>query len=125
MTIFDHAAAAEPAAVWHPVLPLGRLVPGRGVAALVDGRPVAVFLLYAGELAAIDNVDPCSGANVLSRGLVGDVDGRPTVASPIYKQRFDLRTGDCLDDPLCRVEVHHARLRRGVIEVALAVAVPA
>lgn len=115
--------APDPTAVhdgWHAVLPLGRLVPGRGVAALVAGRPVAVFLLYAGELAAIDNVDPCSGANVLSRGLVGDVEGRPTVASPIYKQRFDLRAGDCLDDPERRVAVHRARLQRGVVEVALA-----
>ena len=54
-----------------------------------------------GELHAIDNVDPCSGASVLSRGLVGDVDGVATVASPMYKQRFDLRTGRCLDAERC------------------------
>jgi nitrite reductase (NADH) small subunit len=80
---------------------------------------VAVFLLRTGELFAIDNVDPCSGANVLSRGLVGEAAGVPTVASPMYKQRFDLRTGCCLDDADRRVGVHQARIVDGVIEVAL------
>lgn len=47
---------------------VGRLTPDRGVAALVDGRQVAVFLLSLGELHAVDNVDPCSGAGVISRG---------------------------------------------------------
>ena len=123
MTALDSSIGAQQR--WHPVITLGRMVPGRGVAALVDGRSVAVFLLYAGELAVIDNVDPCSGANVLSRGLVGDAGGRPTVASPILKQRFDLRSGECLDDPEQRVAVHRARLHRGMIEVTLAVPVAA
>lgn len=91
---------------WTLVCRLGALTPDRGVAALVDGRQVAVFLLASGELHAIDNVDPCSGAAVLSRGLVGDVDGVVTVASPMYKQRFDLRTGRCLDADGARVVVH-------------------
>ena len=49
-----------------------------------------------------------------------DAGGRPTVASPLLKQRFDLHTGECLDDPARRVTVHRARLHRGVVEVALA-----
>lgn len=78
----------------------------RGVAALVAGEQVAVFRLApatdapadaAPELFAIDHHDPYSGANVLARGLVGSAGESPTVASPIYKQRFDLRDGRCLD----------------------------
>lgn len=103
---------------WQQVCPMDRLVPERGVAALVGGEPIAVFLLGTGEVVAIGNVDPCSGANVLSRGLVGDVDGLATVASPMYKQRFDLRTGDCLDDPAVRVPVYEVRIASGAIEVA-------
>jgi nitrite reductase (NADH) small subunit len=101
------------------VCTLARLTPDRGVAALVDGRPIALFRLSSGELFAIGNVDPCSGANVLSRGVVGDLKGAPTVASPMYKQRFDLRTGQCLDDPDRRVGIHHARIVDDIIEVAL------
>lgn len=133
MTLLDHAHSATPAhaatppertpaaGAFHPVCPLDRLLPDRGVAALVDGTAVALFRLSHGELLAIDNLDPISGASVLSRGIVGDVDGVPTVASPLYKQRFDLRTGRCLDDGAfsvrahdvhCEGEVVHVRLRR-------------
>jgi nitrite reductase (NADH) small subunit len=103
----------------HAVCPVERLTPDRGVAALVDGTAVAVFLLSTGELVAIDNVDPITGASVLSRGLVGEVDGSPTVASPLHKQRYDLRTGDCLDLPGVRVAVHDAAVVDGAVRVSL------
>jgi nitrite reductase (NADH) small subunit len=99
------------------VCALARLTPDRGVAALVSGRAVAVFLLSTGELVAIDDIDPSSGARVLSRGLVGDVDGTPTVASPMYKERFDLRTGRCLDDPDLAVAVHEVAVVDGNVVV--------
>jgi nitrite reductase (NADH) small subunit len=100
-----------------PICTVDRLLPDRGVAALVDGRQVAVFLLATGELFAVDNVDPFSGAAVMSRGLVGDVDGIPTVASPVYKQRFDLRSGRCLDDDAVQVAAWAVRKGGGVVEV--------
>ena len=80
---------------------------------------MAVFLLADGELAAIDDLDPISGANVLSRGLVGDSGGTPTVASPLYKQRFDLHRGRCLDDEAASVRVHEARCEDGLVVVRL------
>ena len=113
MTLLDRDAALR------PVCRADRLTPDRGVAAIVDGRPIAVFLLSTGAVLAIDNVDPLSGANVLSRGIVGDVDGSPTVASPLYKQRFDLRTGACLDVEGARVAVHEVRVVDGTIHVVL------
>jgi nitrite reductase (NADH) small subunit len=102
-------AAVEPT-TWTAICPVGRLTPDRGVAALVDGRAVAVFRLSDGSLHAVDNVDPHSGASVLSRGIVGDVDGAATVASPLYKQRFVLATGACLDGDDVAVTVHEARV---------------
>jgi nitrite reductase (NADH) small subunit len=94
-----------------------RLTADRGVAALVAGDRVAVFLLAGGEAFAIDDRDPFSGSYVLSRGLVGDAGGVPTVASPIYKQRFDLRTGQCLDDAEARVPTYDVRVDDGVVFV--------
>jgi nitrite reductase (NADH) small subunit len=102
---------------WLPVCRLDVLLPDRGAAALVDGCQVAVFRLATGELYAIDHLDPFSGANVLARGLVGDVDGAPCVASPVYKQRFDLRTGECFDDPEVRVRAWPVRAVDGIVEV--------
>ncbi|WP_369246437.1 nitrite reductase small subunit NirD [Streptomyces sp. R41] len=95
---------------WLTVCELAQLVPGRGVAALLpDGRQVAVFLDRAGRTYAIDNRDPFSGAAVLSRGLTGTHQGRPFVASPLLKQRFDLESGQCLDDETMRVATYEVR----------------
>ena len=113
------AAAEIDERLFVAVCPVDRLTPLRGVAALIGGRAVAVFLLTDGEVVAFDNVDPCSDASVLSRGIIGDVAGIVTVASPMYKQRFDVHTGRCLDREGVSVAVHSARLENGVIEVAL------
>jgi len=94
------------------------LRPDQGVAALLpDGRQVAVFLTADGSLHALDNIDPFSGAAVLSRGIVGDRGGVPVVVSPVYKQAFELATGKCLDEPEVSVAVHGVRVRDGVVEV--------
>ncbi|MEH0843152.1 nitrite reductase small subunit NirD [Micromonospora sp. CPCC 205711] len=103
---------------WTAVCPLHRLDPDRGVAALVDGVQVALFHT-GGELYAVDNLDPVGGAYVMSRGIVGSRGGVPTLASPLHKQVYDLRTGDCLDLPGVRLRRHPARCRDGLVEVRL------
>lgn len=80
-----------------PVCPLDMLTPDLGVAALVNGEQVAIFLLGDGRLFAIQNLDPFSGAHVISRGITGSRADEPTIASPLYKHVFSLVTGQCLD----------------------------
>ena len=88
-----------------------------GVAALVDGVAVAVFRTHSGEVLAIGNVDPFSGASVLSRGIVGSRGDVPVVSSPMYKQAFDLRTGRCLDDATVAVPSYDVSVVDGVVMV--------
>jgi NAD(P)H-dependent nitrite reductase small subunit len=95
---------------WVAVCKLNDIVPNTGVCALVDGRQVAVFRLNDNSVYAIDNRDPFSRANVLSRGIVGDLKGELVVASPVYKQHFSLTTGQCLEDPGVRVAVFPVRI---------------
>jgi nitrite reductase (NADH) small subunit len=103
------------------------LMPYRGACALVAGAPVAVFRCAPDdELHAVGNIDPFSGASVLSRGIVGSVGDRTVIASPIFKNRFDLRTGESLDDPGVRIPVHGARVVEGRVLVGVRpLAVPA
>ncbi|MBK5306942.1 MAG: nitrite reductase small subunit NirD [Frankiaceae bacterium] len=104
---------------WRAVCLLDQLPVERGVCALVDGHQVALFRTGDGELYAVDNRDPFSGAMVLSRGIVGCRDGQATVASPMYKHVFSLATGHCLDDAEVSVSVHPVRVRHGAVQVSL------
>src|SRR5262245_55256703 len=83
--------------LWQSICDLDDLLPDCGVAALLDGRQIALFKVGS-AVYAIDNFDPNSRANVLARGIVGDIGGEPVVASPVYKQHFSLITGRCLED---------------------------
>ena len=104
------------------VLPLTALEPEQGAAVLLpDGTSAAVFLLHDGSVCAIGNIDPYYGAPVLCHGIVGDRAGTPTVASPLGKQVFCLRTGRCLDDPGVTLPVFGVRVDEGVIQLSTAV----
>jgi len=103
---------------WTPVCALSALQPECGVAVLLpDSSQVAVFLTFEGTLHAVGNLDPFSGAAVLSRGIVGDRGGVPVVMSPIYKQAFDLVKGVCLDDDEVSIPVYPVRVLDDVVQV--------
>src|SRR4249920_3038531 len=91
---------------WVPVCRLDDIVPNTGVCALVGGRQVAVFRLDDDRIYGVDNHDPFSRANVISRGIVGDLKGELVVASPVYKQHFNLLTGRCIEDASERIPVY-------------------
>lgn len=104
-----------PDIVWHRICALDDIWPDTGVCALVAGRQIAVFRLASGALYAIDNHDPNSGANVLSRGIVGDLAGEPVVASPIYKHHYQLRSGICLENADTPVRTYPVEVRDGSV----------
>lgn len=81
----------------HFICALQDILDGGGACALLEGEQVAL-LRVGEEVFALENRDPFSGANVIARGLVGDLAGQLVVASPVYKQHFNLRSGRCLED---------------------------
>ncbi|KND55905.1 Nitrite reductase [NAD(P)H] small subunit [Candidatus Paraburkholderia kirkii] len=105
---------------WTAVCELDDIVPDTGVCALVKGTQVAVFHVPDEDATvyAIDNYDPHSQAAVLSRGIVGNLGERIVVASPIYKQHFDLRTGECLETPELSVSAYRVKVAGGKVWVA-------
>ena len=106
---------------WQSICVLADLVPGSGVCALVGEEQVALFYLpeEQQQVYALSNRDPIGDANVLSRGVVGDIGGRLVVASPLYKQHFDLLTGACLEQQEIQVGVYSVRLEGDDVVVAL------
>lgn len=123
MTLAAAEAMTGNVAAWIRVCRVDDLLVERGAAALLGDRQIALFRTFDGRIHATDQIDPYSGAAVLSRGIVGDRDGVPTVASPMYKQVFDLRTGACLDtqgkDPH-DLHVHPVAVRDGEVFVKIA-----
>jgi nitrite reductase (NADH) small subunit len=122
-------------AKWIEVCSVDDLQPDSGVCALVDGEQVAIFCIQehggsdsisatptdprAAKVYAVGNYDPIGNANVLSRGVVGDIRKQPVVASPLYKQHFNLQTGVCLEDETVKIPVYGVRIENGSVQVRL------
>lgn len=106
MNIMSDNLATENSS-WEKACLLTDLIPESGVCALINGQQVALFFLpdEKPSIYAIGNWDPLGKANVLSRGIIGDVQGELVVASPLYKQHFDLKTGRCIEDDSASVPV--------------------
>jgi nitrite reductase (NADH) small subunit len=88
-----------------------------GVACLVGDEAIALLRTHDGNVFAISNVDPFTNASVLSRGIVGSRADVPFVASPMHKQAFDLRTGQCLDDADVRITTYDVHVLDGGVLV--------
>ena len=112
----------------YTICNLNDIIPETGVCALVDGKQIAIFRTKHNHLFALDNYDPFSQANVLSRGLIGGTtvtndagidEAILYVASPIYKQRFNLATGQCLDDESIKLNTYQVALNEDDVVVQL------
>lgn len=108
----------ETVADWIDVCGTDQLAPNSGICAFVQGRQVAIFYFPSDNAVyAIDNFDPIGKANVLSRGIVGDINGQIVVASPLYKQHFDLLTGDCLENEQVKIKTYPVRIVESKVQV--------
>ncbi|MCF2949995.1 nitrite reductase small subunit NirD [Paraglaciecola aquimarina] len=100
---------------WISVCSDDDLVLNSGVCALVNDKEVAIFKMKTGsedKVFAVSNWDPFGKANVLYRGLVGSVDGAEVIIAPLYKQRYNLTTGQCLDDESVKLTVYPVRVEQ-------------
>lgn len=113
--VIDEAPAAT--LDWIDICAIDDVVPGTGVAALIDGEQIAIIRTRGDTWHAIGNFDPFSKAFVMARGIIGDRAGVPKIASPIYKQTFNLETGQCLDDERVRLPVYRLRVTNGRVQV--------
>lgn len=105
---------------WIDVCDLNDLQPDSGVCALVAGQQIALFYLHrSGEVFAVSNFDPIGKANVLSRGMIGDLGGEPMLASPLYKQHYSLQTGVCFEYTDVKIATYPVRIDNHRVVVKL------
>ncbi|GAA6167630.1 nitrite reductase small subunit NirD [Sessilibacter corallicola] len=103
---------------WVAVCQDQDLIPGTGLCALVEGEQVAVFKIRKdSQLFAVSNYDPIGDANVLARGMTGSIGESIVVASPLYKQHFDLQTGQCVEDSEVSIKTFSVRKNGESIEI--------
>jgi nitrite reductase (NADH) small subunit len=107
---------------WIDVCAVDDITPDTGVAALIGDLQIAIVRVGDGDdqIFAVGNYDPFSHAFVIARGIVGDRAGVPKIASPIFKQSFDLTNGQCLDDANIRLPSYPTRVREGRISISIA-----
>ena len=107
---------------WENICKTGEILPNIGVCAFFEGQQVAIFKVAdtsgTEQLYAINNYCPFSKSNTISRGLVGSLHGKTVIASPIYKQHFDLTTGISLEDSTVSINVYPVRLEGNTIQLA-------
>jgi nitrite reductase (NADH) small subunit len=106
---------------WLDICQLDSIVPNSGCCALVNNEQVAIFRISDNgndEVYAIENYDPFSKANVISRGIVGSLSDNIVVASPIYKQHFCLKTGQCIEDEETQLKTWRARIENNVVQLS-------
>ncbi|GAA5198539.1 hypothetical protein GCM10023346_35960 [Arthrobacter gyeryongensis] len=110
---------APTASGWHRVCAIDELEPAWGEAALVGGKQVALFRTTPDQVLAVSQQDPATLSNVMARGIVGSRGSRPTIASPLHKEVYDLETGECFTNPELRLATYNTRLVDGYVEVAV------
>ncbi|WP_409438895.1 nitrite reductase small subunit NirD [Psychromonas sp. GE-S-Ul-11] len=103
---------------WTDICPASDLTPNAGICALYNEQQVAIFLCKkTNNVYAIANYDPFGKANVLSRGIIGSTQDITYVASPLYKQRFNLSTGECLDSEDHKLKTFDVRIENDQVQL--------
>ncbi len=106
---------------WTDICNINDILPNMGRCALFQGEQVAIFRIQehtAEKFYAIHNLCPFSKANIISRGIIGSMANQTVVASPLYKQHFDLNTGMCIEDSEVVIKTYEVRIENGKVQLA-------
>ncbi|HAS1129569.1 TPA: nitrite reductase small subunit NirD [Enterobacter cloacae] len=108
--------ATEESKRWQEICGLDEIPEQAGIGARLGRKPIALFR-FGTSVYALDDQEPGSDANVLSRGILGDAAGEPVVISPLYKQRIRLRDGCQVDNGEPAVRAWPVKIENGKVWV--------
>ena len=105
---------------WKDICNISDITDNTGVCAQFMGHQVAIFNLQPeNTFKSVSNYDPIADANIISRGIVGELNGRRIVASPLYKQHFCLDTGECLEEENIKLITFETRVKQDKVQLRI------
>lgn len=104
---------------WTDICHIDDILLNMGRCALLNGEQIAIFRVNENEekFYAVNNHCPFSEVNNLSRGIVGSLGDKTVVAAPLYKQHFDLATGQCIEDESVSIKTYSVRIEGDTVQL--------
>ena len=107
--------------LWFKAAPAKAFPENGGACVKYNDQQIAVFnFSRRGEWFACQNLCPHKMQMILSRGMIGSVDGEPKVACPYHKRTFSLRTGECLNAEECSITTYPVKVEDGFVFIGIA-----
>lgn len=104
--------------VWYKAARIEDIPENGGACVKYQDMQIAVFnFSRRNEWYACQNLCPHKMQMVLSRGMIGSLNGEPKVACPFHKKTFSLKTGECLNAEECTISVFPVRVEDGYIHI--------
>ena len=109
---------SEDVKVWYKAARVSDFPENGGACLRYKEHQIAVFnFSRRNEWFACQNLCPHKMQMVLSRGMIGSLDGEPKVACPFHKKTFSLKTGECLNAEECSIAVFPVRIEDGYVHI--------
>ena len=106
------------ATVWFKAAKVEDFPENGGACVKYKDLQIAVFnFSRRNEWYACQNLCPHKMQMVLSRGMIGSLNGEPKVACPFHKKTFSLKTGECLNAEECTISVFPVRVQDGYVHI--------
>ncbi|MBU2713006.1 nitrite reductase small subunit NirD [Zooshikella sp. WH53] len=96
---------------WGYLCEFNDIPPNSGICVSYQNQQIALFNVNTiKKVYAVSNYDPIGKANVISRGIIGTINEQLVVASPLFKQHFNLKTGICIENPKVCLNIYAIRV---------------
>lgn len=107
--------------MWFKAAPAIAFPENGGACVKYNDQQIAVFnFSRRGEWYACQNLCPHKMQMVLSRGMIGSMEGEPKVACPFHKRTFSLKTGECLNADECSIVTFPVKIEEGFVFIGVA-----
>ena len=111
-----NSVRATEVTTWYKACRLNDIPANGGACVRYNDKQIAVFHFARKKTwYACQNLCPHKMEMVLSRGMIGDVDGIAKVACPLHKNTFSLENGENLNGDLPAIATYPVKIEDGFV----------